>query len=347
MKILNVPIEPIEERYTIQWDRWFRKEFAETAKKENSDFRYFTILGEDTSGKISNGSFLDVCETNVYKTQQLERLIRIIKKQDPSELLVIFFQDLWFPGIVNLAYIRDGLGLENVKITGCLHAGAYDPYDFLSKKGMGVWAEHLENAIFKAVDQIYVATHFHKQLVTGARQADPAKVHVTGFPIFNDFVPPLPKEKENLVVFPHRLDSEKNPHLFDRLCRLKTRYPQWNFIKTKNEVSTKAEYFSLLSRAKVAVSFADQETWGIAMQEAALCGAIPVCPNRLSYKEMYPKELLFEDMEDAVQLIEDIMNGLRWHYDVHLPVIQDTIRQKGAAAIPNMIDCMRRLSWNL
>lgn len=43
----------------------------------------------------------------------------------------------------------------------------------------------------------------------------------------------------------------------------------------------------MLQRARFAISFADQETLGISMYEAACAGACPIVPNRLSYTEMY------------------------------------------------------------
>jgi hypothetical protein len=50
---------------------------------------------------------------------------------------------------------------------------------------------------------------------------------------------------------------------------------------------SKTEYHELLRRSRFAVSFAEQETLGISMYEAACAGTAPIVPNRLSYKEMY------------------------------------------------------------
>ena len=46
-------------------------------------------------------------------------------------------------GLEMLAYVRDGLGLK-FKIVGILHAGTYDPHDFLTQKGMASWGRPLE-----------------------------------------------------------------------------------------------------------------------------------------------------------------------------------------------------------
>ena len=282
MKVLNLPIEPLEERYSTQWDKWFQDGF----KKE--EVEYLTIHGDVTKGKIEFGSFLDVMETNRYKTWQTTAIITTLQRYKDDYTLILFFHDLWHPGLTQIAYIRDGMGWKNLKICGCLHAGSYDKHDFLNKTGMTTWARGLENAWFGSiVDEIYVATNFHKSLLCARRTVDSYKVKVTGFPLVPDFLPNK-VELEDIIVFPHRLNEEKQPEQFDNLqdaMNEEAAIYGWKWYKTKEAVQTKMEYYKLLGKAKVAVSFALQETWGIAMQEAVLCGCIPICPNRLSYTE--------------------------------------------------------------
>jgi hypothetical protein len=50
---------------------------------------------------------------------------------------------------------------------------------------------------------------------------------------------------------------------------------------------TKNEYHTLLGQAKIVFSANLQETLGISCFEGAVVDAIPMIPNRLSYKEMY------------------------------------------------------------
>jgi hypothetical protein len=342
MKLLNIPIEPLEERYSAQWDRWFSKGFHEAKINFNS------IYGYPTSGKINKGSFLDVIETNEYKTEQLLEIIKVLKAYDDKEPLVLFFHDLWFPGLANIAYIREGLGLCNLYIVGCLHAGAYDPFDFLSQKGMQPWAKPLENAMFgEIVDQIYVATEFHKDMICEAREIDPEKIFVTGFPIYPEFNDPLPTKKENIVVFPHRLDYEKQPDMFDTLhemCREESEMMGWKWLKTKEECKTKKEYYELLGKATVAISCAKQETWGIAMQEAVLSGCFPIVPNRLSYSEMYPPTYTYND-NNLTQIKKKIIHFMMGHdkdYE-ELNLLQKGFLTAGSLAIPNMIDHIQNI----
>lgn len=334
MKVLNIPIEPLPMRYSKDWDWWFRKTFTDYA------IHYRTIRGKDVPEEIQSGSFLDVIHTNTYKTSQLQYILNILAEYDNKETLVLFFHDLWFPGLETIAYIRNGMGFTNLKICGCVHAGSYDEFDFLNKKGMTPWASHIEHAWFSHIaDAIFVATDYHKKLLCKHRlpKALYNKVHVTGFPIY----PILSGTtlKENIIVFPHRLDSEKNPIIFDNLAK-KFAYSDWRFIKTVDAVKTKNEYYALLKKAKFAISFADQETWGIAMQEAVLCGCVPLCPDRLSYSEMYLDTFLYNIINDIVYVLENKP------YETFLPELdiqQRKILSNGEYAIPNMINIIKNL----
>jgi len=337
MKIINIPIEPIENRYSKQWDGWFLREFG---KEKNISVQ--TIYGGTTSGKINEGSFLDICETNRYKTQQLLEILDILTAYKDKHKLVLFFHDLWFPGLETIAYIREGRGLKNLRICGCLHAGSYDPFDFLHKTGMTPWALHMEKGWFNSiVDQIFVATEYHKSILFRTRISylSKDKIQVTGFPMYSEeFV--LPGKKENTVIFPHRLDSEKQPELFDKLAGVLP--PGYKLIKTAEVCGNdKQLYYHLLSTAKVAVSFALQETWGIAMQEAFFSGCIPLVPYRLSYREMYNSTCFYKQSE----VVQKIRHAVEFYDDIYkrLRPLQVVMKWSNETAIEKMIHNMKSL----
>ena len=90
--------------------------------------------------------------------------------------------------------------------------------------------------------------------------------------------------KRDLIVFPHRIAPEKQVEIFRDL---KTHLPQYEFVVCQDQSLTKNEYHNLLGEAKMVFSCSLQETLGIGCYEGALVGAIPMVPDRLSYKEMY------------------------------------------------------------
>jgi glycosyltransferase involved in cell wall biosynthesis len=69
------------------------------------------------------------------------------------------------------------------------------------------------------------------------------------------------------------------------------------------------QYKALLHRAKVVVSTAIHEFFGISIVEAIYCGCFPVLPRRLTYPELVPasyhEDCLYEDFEG-------LLARLRW-----------------------------------
>ena len=336
--LYNIPIESLEERYSAQWNTWFPREF----KRHGVD--WILMYGHTLSDKIREGAFLDVISTNYFKADQLKLIIMYFNQNKIKDGDIFFFHDLWFPGIEMLAYVRDALGID-FKIYGCLHAGTWDEYDFLYRMGMRDWGKHVENGWFKFIDGIFVATDFHKNLITYKNLVEERKIHVTGFPIFPEDLPlqrRSQKERENIVVFPHRLDPEKNPQLFDELKSRIEGVNDWNFIKTKETCFNKSQYYMMLNKSKIALSFSDQETWGIAMQEAVFCGCIPLVPDDLSYRELYPEDFRFSAFGDCVnQLRWLIENPVIWEQALDLrEELHIELASKGQDAIPKMLEIM-------
>lgn len=326
--LYNIPIESLEERYSADWNIWFPNEF----KRLGIEFE--TIYSDTLTDVIKDGSFLDVCGTNYFKAGQLKILTKKLFTGEIKDGDVLFFHDLWFPGIEMLQYIRQGKKVD-FSICGILHAGTYDPYDFLSKNGMGQWGEHLENAWFNFFDKIFVATQFHKKLICRFRIVDDRKIMVTGLPIFKPLYPEVPKK--NIVVFPHRLDSEKNPELFDSIAQA-FKNSGWTFIKTKDACSTKEEYYKTLAESRIAISFANQETWGIAQLESIFLDCVPLVPDRLSYSELYFDCFKYKDFEDCIYKLRKFMLG-----NIPLEELEQNKKRLlliGQFAVENMLEGM-------
>ncbi len=329
MRVFGVPIEPLDERYSIQWKEWF----------DPDTHRW--VDGSPLTDRIETGHFLDVHGTHFYKASQIQALARMLHDREIHDGDWVFFHDLWFPGLEALAYIRSAVG-PKFRIAGCLHAGTWDPWDFLSLRGMQTWSRGFERTLFDIADLIFVATDYHRMLIQKTfGDLVTRRIRVTGFPIYPQSQLEVPKEK-GLVVFPHRLDPEKQPDHFNTMAKI-FEGRGYRFVMTKDVCQTKSDYYNLLARAEFAVSFAQQETWGIAMQEALFAGAVPVVPDRLSYQEMYPMAFrfrgLFPECRRAFELIESLVAN---------PVATEALRRKtrdrlvdvGAKAIGRMMSEM-------
>lgn len=308
MRIFHCPIESYDSRYTVDWVSQFERVF-----KENIEITFFKTIGDTSIRKIEDGCVLDACGTHMYKFKQLHELMTLIKNREIQDGDIIFFADAWFPGLESLFYVRAITGI-NFKIAGILHAGTWDPYDFTSRTNMRYWGQDVELSWLKGMDLIFVATQWHKDLIVmNSGDFDRDKIFVTGLPFYaKELEKKYPiQEKENFIVFPHRLDIEKHPEKFERLAR---KYPKWTFIKTMEKNFTRNEYFRVLARSKVMVSFAEQETFGYSTLEAMALGNFVIVPDSLSYREIVPSNYRYTKENQISDMLEKYMNGPEFSY---------------------------------
>lgn len=274
-----VDIEEIPTRYSGQWRKWFPIFFIERGYD-------VTVIGFDDVIETKPNEFMSFIGSNRYKAKQTQKLATLMDHDMIGEDDIVFFLDAWHPGIIQLKQMS--IFYKNkFKIAGFWHAGSYDPHDIL-----GDYPEfhHFEKGVVDCLDYNLFATKFSKKLLEDNLDIHNNKtLHTVGF--LYDINHLYEAEKENIIVFPHRIAPEKHPEIFDLLREL---LPEYECIKTMEVTSTKDEYHELLSRAKYSVSFAEQETFGISMMESVFSGCLPIVPDELSYKELYLEEFKYE-----------------------------------------------------
>ena len=287
MTVFLVDLESVETRYTGQW-----KSHVPNLLKEQGHDVYIIDGPSDIPSATTPGAFLNFGGTNIYKARQVETIGRLFCDGAVSSGDHFIFTDAWHPGIINLKYMSELLGIK-VKIHALWHAGSYDPQDFLGRLiGDTPWVRHAEKSFFHAIDYNYFATDFHIRMFEEnlfAGEVDKSKIVRSGWPM--EYMQPtleIFKElpKRDLILFPHRLAPEKQVEIFRDL---KAALPQYEFIVCQDTPLTKVQYHALLASAKIVFSANLQETLGISMYEGALLGAIPLVPDRLSYSEMFSK----------------------------------------------------------
>jgi len=157
-----------------------------------------------------------------------------------------------------------------------------------------------------------VATKFHKKLIINyfKDEAINRKIHVVGFPMDWKKETAIKKNsvfvKENIVVFPHRTDKEKQPEVFETIM---AKIKNFKGIITMNVTKNKQDYYKLLSKSKYCFSANLQETFGIGTVEAMMFDSIPIVPNRLSYLELYHKQFRYTKLSEVPKMIERIENN--------------------------------------
>ena len=332
MTIYIVDLEPVESRYTGQW----KTHIPILLKEKGHDIRI--IQGpDDIPSATTPGAFLNFGGTNIYKARQVEEMGRLFTQGAVNTGDHFVFTDAWHPGIINLRYMSQLLGIS-VTIHALWHAGSYDPQDFLGRLiGNDPWVRHAEKSFFHAVDHNYFATDFHiemfvRNLFNDSSLENPwlgedleeilsgkwPKIVRSGWPM--EYLEKILSSyrsvvKHNRVIFPHRIAPEKQVEIFRDLA---ASMPEYEWVVCQDQQLTKHEYHTMLAESKIVFSANLQETLGISCYEGMLVGAIPMVPDRLSYQEMYDSHFRYpsewtESWDSYQQNKSKIINHIRDH----------------------------------
>lgn len=294
-----VELEPIDTRYTKQWYDEIPKRLEERAIEVGSNINVVTLgtNGVVANDKTTSGAFLDFFHTNSYKASQVQRIAKLFQEKYIKSGDKFLVTDGWNFVTTAIRYMAELSDIE-VEIHSIWHAGAYDPSDILGMKMGNKWSSNQERAWFYASDFNYYATDFHRQMFLrnlNIPVEDHGRAIVSGQPheaSADLLLPNFGKARTGkLMVFPHRLNSDKQPEIFRDLMKMLP--SDWDYIITQEHKFSKEEYYEMMSGASIVFSCSLHENLGISQMEGAVCGAIPIMPTRASYKEMYRDEFLY------------------------------------------------------
>jgi hypothetical protein len=286
MTLWLLDLESVESRYTSQWKTHLPKLLEK--------FNVRVVDGaDDIPPATTPGAFLNFGGTNIYKSTQIEKIARAFTNGEVKDGDHILFTDAWHPGIINIKYMSQLLGIK-VITHGLWHAGSYDPADFLGRLiGDTPWVRHAERSMFECFDHNHFATQFHIELFKKSFTIDDNKIVRTGWPMeyMKETLAPFKgTPKKDLILFPHRIAPEKQPEIFEDLQRS---MPEYEFIMCQKQQLKKPEYHKMLAEARIVFSANLQETLGISAYEGAIVDTFPLVPDRLSYTEMYPDDFKY------------------------------------------------------
>ena len=332
MTVFLIDLEAVETRYTGQW-----KTHVPNLLKEHGHDVVVIQGPTDIPQATTPGAFLNFGGTNVYKARQVEQIGRLFTDGKVHAGDHFIFTDAWHPGIINLKYMSELLDIK-VKIHALWHAGSYDPQDFLGRLiGNAPWVRHSEMAFFEAVDHNYFATDFHVHMflknllkehsseIALLRYGD--KIVRTGWPM--EYMPEIlapykDLAKRDLILFPHRIAPEKQVEIFRDLAQT---LPQYEWIVCQDQQLTKDQYHRLLGQSKMVFSANLQETLGISCYEGAIVNAVPMVPDRLSYKEMYSDAFRYpsewtESWDSYIKHKQELADIIVWYMENYESRIQ-------------------------
>jgi len=215
-KLFYMGLEPYEGRYTLQLEDWSKKVF------ERRGTEYISVPGTtiDDTKAISVGQVLDAHGRSFFSMSQMMNLVQMMRNGEVTGEDVVFFEDMFQPGMESLPYIMDQIPEEQrPKVWIRCLAQAVDPDDFVHVWGMSKWMSLYEEMCNEFVTGVLAS---NEEMVANMKVAN------WKAPIYN--ISGLAFDKEEVrgrvnsikpwnerarrVVFAARWDQEKQPDFY-------------------------------------------------------------------------------------------------------------------------------------
>jgi len=347
-KLFYMGLESYEARYTLQLQEWNERVFKEHG------IDYEIIKGEelDNSKAIVTGSVLDAHGRSYYSLSQTMNLVQKMKNGEITSDDVIFYEDMFTPGLECLPYIMDQSPPEyRPKVFLRFLAQTTDPDDFLIREGMFDWMRRYEQMVDEFVTGICVAS---EEFVAHLRTAGFKKpIYVTGLPFGKSEVQervPTPKplkERTKRVGFAARWDDEKQPHFYMDLAEEFYKIdPNTEFaifcghpeLKSSDQEYVdralalqegntanfkiytglkKNDYYNLLADSQVLFNCALQDWVSNTVSEADTLGTLTLYPAYRSFPEVFANNgrhlYVPWSMEDCISKLENMFDDIQGH----------------------------------
>lgn len=215
-KLYYMGLEPYKARYTLQLQEWNRAVF------DKRGIDYVIVPGETLSNDqaIVTGQVLDAHGRTYFGMSQLMNLIRMMKAGELNSEDVIYFEDMFQPGIESLPYILKQIDISNRPriFVRCL-AQSIDPDDFVHVWGMSEFMGHYEKMVDSFVDGVLATNEEMVMLMKIAGWKAPI-YNISGLAFGKDEVrsrvgelKPFDKRRKR-IAFSARWDQEKQPDFY-------------------------------------------------------------------------------------------------------------------------------------
>ena len=217
-KLFYMGLESYESRYTLQLTEWNRRVFD----RRGLDVVYVPGSTIDNTQAISVGQVLDAHGRSYFSLSQMMNLVQLMKNGEVTADDIIYFEDMFQPGIESLPYIMDQVpDHQRPRVFVRCLAQSIDPDDFVHVWDMAKWMGLYEKMVGE----------FATVLATNEEMVAHMKIAGWTCPIYNisglafgkeevleriggsGNVKPY-KDRTNRVGFAARFDQEKQPDFF-------------------------------------------------------------------------------------------------------------------------------------
>ncbi|CAB4128357.1 hypothetical protein UFOVP112_23 [uncultured Caudovirales phage] len=321
-KLWYMGLEPYKARYTLQLQEWNRAVFKR--RGINYEIVEGYTLSDDQA--IVTGQVLDAHGRSYFGMSQLMNLVRKMKAGEVTNEDVIYFEDMFQPGIESLPYILDQIDpAHRPRIAVRCLAQSIDPDDFVHVWGMQKWMGLYEKMVDSFADIVLASNEemvMHMKIagweapiynISGlAFDKGEVRSRVEG-PI-KEF-----KERSMRVGFAARWDQEKQPDFYMDLIEewhkrepnsgvefcifsgsklksnndsymARTRDLQARGLLTVYEDLEKNDYYNLLNDTRVLFNCALQDWVSNTVSEADTLGCNVLYPAYRSFPETFAND---------------------------------------------------------
>lgn len=251
-KLFYMGLEPYKARYTLQLQEWNRAVF------DRRGINYIIVPGETLSNDqaIVTGQVLDAHGRTYFGMSQLMNLVKMMKAGEVTNEDVIYFEDMFQPGIESLPYIFDQIprNLRPRVYVRCL-AQSIDPDDFVHVWGMARWMGLYEQMVNEFVDGVLAS---NEEMVAHMRIAGwRAPIYnISGLAFgkaevqsrVNNQIKPF-NDRAYRVSFAARWDQEKQPDFFMDLVEAYNKHRE--DTKSTYEINLPEVEFAVFSGGKL------------------------------------------------------------------------------------------------
>lgn len=320
-KLFYMGLEPYEGRYTLQLQEWSERAF----KRRGIDYVIVPGTTIDNTKSIQVGQVLDAHGRSYFAMSQMMNLVQLMRNGEVTGEDVVFFEDMFQPGMESLPYIMDQIPAEQrPKVWIRCLAQAIDPDDFVHVWGMSKWMSLYEAMCNEFVTGVLAS---NEEMVANMKIANwRAPIYnVSGLAFDQEEVRERVGHKFNTwdkradrVVFAARWDQEKQPDFYMDIVEEVTQYTGFNtdpiefavlqggplrsnnpkYIERARKLEAegklkiyenlqKNDYYKLLTESKVLFNCALQDWTSNTVSEADALGCNVLYPAYRSFPEIF------------------------------------------------------------
>jgi hypothetical protein len=316
-KLYYMGLESYQSRYTYQLTDWSERAF----KRRGIDYVIVPGSTIDNTKSIQVGQVLDAHGRSYFGMSQMMNLVQMMRNGEVTGEDVVFFEDMFQPGMESLPYIMDQIPAEQrPKVWVRCLAQAVDPDDFVHVWGMSKWM-----SLYEAMTNEFVTG----VLASNEEMVAHMKIANWRAPLYNvsglafgkaevqgrvEGIKPF-DERANRVVFAARWDQEKQPDFYmdivEAIGGYKTEFAilQGGPLRSNNpkyieraraleaegklkiyENLKKNEYYDILNDSRVMFNCALQDWTSNTVSEADALGCNVLFPAYRSFPEIFAND---------------------------------------------------------